>query len=227
MQYARLVIAIVLFAGALLRPATAGAGERALAFGDVPFGSSPAAVLAAMKALQFEQIAAPETDELFPQDQRFAGAVKGQDTLVSAYYDAAGHLEKVLVSFLTQDEDCVPFFREMKKDLIAKYGKPMLDAERWDFPYEKGAHVGQEHIALRVGKGLLAAVWDRNELGSTDGGVTLRTADNVIVRLAYESSKWRAELTRRQKIVNEEDNEPESSSSALSIEPDRRPKNAQ
>jgi hypothetical protein len=225
MRYARLVVALVLFAGTLADPAHPVAAERGVAFGDVPFGAGPDAVVTAMKALQFEPLARDEADDLFPLDQRFAGRVKGQDALVTAYYDPSGHLEKMLISFLTADEDCVPFYRTMKKELFEKYGKPMLDAEQWEFPYDKGGHVGQEHIALRVGKGLLASVWERDDSGSTEGGVTLRTADNVIVRLAYESSRWRGELTRRQKLVEDEP-EPSSTSSAFTAAPDNRPRNA-
>jgi hypothetical protein len=216
---------LVVFAGALADPARPVAAERGVAFGDVPFGAGPGAVVTAMKALQLEPLAREEADDLFPLDQRFAGTVKGQDTLVTAYYDPSGHLEKMLISFLTADEDCVPFYRTIKKELLEKYGKPMLDAEKWDFPYDKGGHVGQEHIALRVGKGLLASVWERDDLGSTEGGVTLRTADNVIVRLAYESSRWRAEMTRRQKVMGD-DVEPSSTSFVFESAPDNRPKNA-
>jgi hypothetical protein len=203
MRYATLVVGLVMFAGTLLRAGPAGAQERARAFADVPFDAGPATVLEAMKALQLTPFVASTADQPFPLDQQFEGRLKGQDALVTAVYDATGHLEKMLISFLTPDEDCVSFYRTLKKELQQKYGAPVTDLERWEFPYDKGGHVGQEHFAIRVGKGLLAAVWNDPDAGSTEGGVALSTTDNVIVQLAYESSKWAAEAARRRKILDE------------------------
>ena len=221
MRYARVVFGLVMFAGILLRSGPAGAQERARAFGEVPFGAGPGAVREAMKALRLEPFVAPTVDEMFPLDQRFEGRLKGQDVVVSAIYDGAGRLEKMVVAFLTADEDCVSFYRTLKKELQQKYGAPVTDLERWEFPYDKGGHVGQEHIAIRVGKGLLAAVWNDSDAGSTEGGIALATADNVIVELAYESSKWAAEAARRKKLLDDT-SEP---SSAIS-NPNRRPRYA-
>jgi hypothetical protein len=179
------------------------AQPRASAFAGIPFGSRPAAVLAAMTARHLE-LRPSEGEDLFPLDQRFFGPVNGQPALITAYYDTAGHLEKMLVSFLTPDEECVSFYRAMKKELVSRHGKPAFETERWEFPYENGGQVGQEHIAIRFGKGLLATVWDTADAGSADGGITLRATDNVIVRLAYESSRWQAEFARRQKLLGDD-----------------------
>jgi hypothetical protein len=202
MRSAGLVLGLVTFAGTLLLAGSAGAEGRARAFADVPFGAGPATVLQAMKALNLEPFVTATLDQQFPLDQRFEGRLKGQDTLVTAVYDATGHLEKMLISFLTADEDCVSFYRTLKKEMLQKYGAPVTDIERWEFPYDKGGHVGQEHIAIRVGKGLLAAVWNDPDAGSTEGGIALTTSDNVIVELAYESSKWNTEAARRKKILD-------------------------
>jgi hypothetical protein len=203
MRYARCCFTVTVLASVLLNAPAAAAQQRALAFGDVPFGSSPATVLQAMKALQLEAVAPSTTDSQFPFDQRFQGELKEQGALVTAIYDQAGRLEKMLVTFLTADEDCVPFYRKLKTELQEKYGKPVADVERWEFPYEKGGHLGQEHIAIRVGKGLLAAAWDSKDSGSSEGGVAITTVDNLVVRLAYESSRWVAESTRRKKILDD------------------------
>jgi hypothetical protein len=203
MRVASVVFALVCFAAALLGAGTASAQERARAFADVPFGANPAIVVPAMKALHLEPFVMSAVDDPFPLDQRFEGRLKGQDVLVTASYDAEGRLEKMLVAFLTADEDCVSFYRSLKKELQQKYGAPVSDIEQWEFPYDKGGHVGQEHFAIRVGKGLLATVWNDPDAGSTEGGVVISTADDVIVELAYESSKWAAEAARRKKLLEE------------------------
>lgn len=202
MRDARMVIALVCFGGTLLGTGTASAQQRARAFGDVPFGASPATVREAMKALHLQPLVPSADDAQFPLDERFEGLLKGQIAVVTASYDAMQHLEKMLVSFLTADEECVSFYRTLKKELQAKYGAPVTDIERWEFPYDKGGQVGQEHIAIRIGRGLLATVWNDSDAGSTEGGVVMATADDVIVQLAYESSKWAAEAARRKKILD-------------------------
>ena len=193
----------ICFAAMLLAAATASAQPRARVLGDVSFGASPDAVRAAMKALTLEPVAEPAPDDPLLLDHRFKGQLKGQPVLVSASFDPAGSLEKMLVSFLTADEDCVAFYRTLKTELQQKYGAPVTEIERWDFPYQKGGHVGQEHVAIRVGKGQLATVWNDADAGSTEGGVVITTADDVIVQLAYESSRWAAEAARRRKLLEE------------------------
>ena len=154
-----------------------------------------------MKELKLVSLA-KSPDSQFPLDQRFEGELKGNPVLLSALYDAHGQLEKIQIAFLTPDEDCVPLYRTLKKELQQESGKPIVDLERWDFPYNNGGHIGQEHFAIRIGRGLLATAWERHDAGTMDGGVALTTSENVIVRLAYESSKWAAESERRKKILS-------------------------
>jgi hypothetical protein len=201
MRYRKFLLALVFLAAALLRAADATAQERAVSFANLRFGVRPATVLAAMKALQLTPLAS-SPDQQFPFDQRFEGELKGKRAVVSALYDPNGRLEKVLVGFLTPDEDCVPLYRTLKQELHLQYGTPIVDVERWDYPYNNGGHAGQEHFALRIGRGLLATAWDRVDAGTTDGGVSLTTNETMIVRLAYESSKWLAESGRRKKILS-------------------------
>jgi hypothetical protein len=203
MRYGKSVWTLVFLAGGLLNAADATAQERAVSFANLRFGASPAMVLEAMKGLKLVDVD-KGPDSQFPLDQRFEGEMKGSPVLVSALYDQNGQLEKVQVAFLTPDEDCVALYRTLKKELQGQYGKPIVDLERWDFPYNNGGHVGQEHFAIRTGKGLLATAWERHDAGTMDGGVALTTSENVIVRLAYESSKWGAESERRKKILSSE-----------------------
>jgi hypothetical protein len=200
MRYGKFVLTLVFLAGGLLH-AAATAQERAVSFANLRFGATPAMVRDAMKELKLVPVdRAP--DQQFPLDQRFEGEMKGSPVLVSALFDPGGQLEKIQVAFLTPDEDCVALYRTLKKELQEQYGKPIVDLERWDFPYNNGGHVGQEHFAIRVGKGLLATAWERHDAGTMEAGVALTTSENVIVRLAYESSKWGAESERRKKILS-------------------------
>ena len=156
-----------------------------------------------MKEQHLQSLVTSAVDDQLPLDQRFEGRLKGQDVLVTASYDDAGRLEKMRISFLTADEDCVSFYRSLKKELQQRYGAPVTDIEQWEFPYNNGGHVGQEHFAIHVGKGLLATVWNDPDAGSTEGGIVITTADAVIVELAYESSKWATEAARRRKLLDE------------------------
>jgi hypothetical protein len=222
MRDARFVIALVAAATALVGAGAASAQERARAFAGVPFGSRPATVREAMLAARLAPSIAPRVAGESVLDQRFEGRWKGQDVLVTASYDAGGGLEKVLVSFLTPDEECVAFYRALKKELRRKYGAPVTDYERWDFPYDTGGHVGHEHDAIRIGKGTLVSVWEDADAGSTEGGIVITTGENVIVRLAYESSKWSTEAARRKKILDALP-EPESATTTPPA-PDRSPR---
>jgi hypothetical protein len=201
MRYGKSLVAIGILVAGLLQPGAAAAQERAVSFANVPFGAGPAAVVEAMKGLKLA-LTDSAADPLFPWDQRFEGELKGAPVLVSALYDPKGQLEKVMIAFVTPDEECVPLYRALRQELKQQFGAPGVDVERWDYPYSNGGHVGQEHFAIRVGRGLLATAWDREDAGSTDGGVSLMTTANVIVRLAYESSRWAAESDRRKKILN-------------------------
>ena len=200
MRYGKALFALVVLSGILLHATVARAQERAVSFANLRFGTTPAIVLETMKGLKLTPLV-NSPDQLFPLDQRFEGELKGRRVLVSALHAPDGRLEKVLIVFVTPDEDCVPLFRTLKTELLQEYGKPMVDLERWDYPYSNGGHIGQEHFALRVGRGLLAMAWDRVDAGTTDGGVSLTTSETMVVRLAYESSRWTAESERRNRIL--------------------------
>ena len=208
MRYGRRLPVFVLMAGCLLHSAVAAAQPRAASFANVRFGADPAVVARAMESMKGSKLSllAGTADPAFPFDQRFEGELRGTRVLVSALYDPGRRLEKVLVSFLTLDEDCVPLFRTLKEELRRRYGKPFVDLERWDYPYDKGGHAGQEHFAIRIGLGQLIAAWDREHAGKGEGAVSLMTSENVVVRLAFESPRWAAESERRQKLLPSETN---------------------
>jgi|SRR5688500_18691604 len=201
MRHGKSLPTLALLLSGLLHAAVVTAQDRAVSFANLRYGARPGTVAEALKGLKLTPVAAAP-DQQFPLDQRFEGELKGKPVLVSALFDPDGQLEKVIVSFLTADEDCVPLYGILKQDLREQYGMPIVDVERWDYPYDKGGHVGQEHFAIRIGRGLLATAWDSDDAGSKDGGVSLMTTENVIVRLAYESSRWAAESERRKKILS-------------------------
>jgi hypothetical protein len=211
MRYGKWFLAFGMLVGGLAHAPAATAQERAVSFANLRFGTRPAVVLETMKQLKLASLAGTP-DQQFPFDQRFEGELRGTRVLVSALYDPDGALEKVMVAFLTPDEECVALYRVLKQELKQEYGAPFVDVERWEYPYANGGHVGQEHFAIRLGRGMLAAAWDRDDAGSRDGGVTLITSESVIVRLAYESSKWAAESERRKKLLGLADSENQTGS---------------
>src|SRR5262249_47211430 len=146
--------------------ASAGAEERATAFGNVRFGESPAAVADAMAAGGLMPYEKAKADDRFALDQTFLRTVLGEKALVMALFSEHGGLEKMIVSFVTDDQSCLPFYRQFKRELKARYGSTAVDVEQYDAPYQDGGHVGYEQIAIKNGKSHINATWERQ-----DGGV--------------------------------------------------------
>jgi hypothetical protein len=193
-----IVIAMILS----LSAASVNAQSRATAFGNVRFGETPARVAEAMAAIGLEPYTKIKADERFPLDQTFHGTLLGEQTVVMTLFDANGAFEKMIVSFLTEEKDCLEFYGQFKDELIEKYGTTTLDLQRYDYPFSDGEHVGHEQTAIRFGKGHLVATWKREDGGDYSGGVALSVEDNLTVRLTYESGKWSAESDRRKRLVN-------------------------
>ena len=130
-------------------------------------------------------------------------SLKGRDVLFTASYDNAGRLEKMRISFLTADEDCVWSYRSLKKELQQKFRRAS-DGRR-----AMGVSVQQRRPcrpgALRDPRrqGIVATVWKNPDAGSTEGGIVITTADDVIVKLASKSSKWATEAARQRKLLDE------------------------
>jgi hypothetical protein len=183
----------------LLMAASAFAQDRGTALGGVPFGASPSAVAPAMARLGLAP--APLTDEgAFPVDQTFAGTIDGRQVLVAAMYDGSDGLEKMLITFITTDAECLPFYRDFKVALMREYGDTHADVEQWKAPFDAGKHVGHEAAAIRGGRGFVGATWSRDDLDGT-AGMSLSVAGNLTVTLAYESSKWAGEVDRRRRLL--------------------------
>jgi hypothetical protein len=192
---------VSMVAASLLMASLTFAQDRSTALGGVPFGTSPSAVSAAMSELGLAPVALSDGRTAFPLDQTFAGAIDGRQVLVVAMYDSHEALEKMLVSFITSDTECLRFYRDFKVALTEEFGDTHADVEQWKAPYDGGKHVGREAAAIRSGKGFVGATWNRDDLDST-AGMSLSVAGNLTVTLAYESSKWSQELDRRRKLLN-------------------------
>jgi hypothetical protein len=195
----RRVVAMV--AAVLLTASYTFAQERSTVLGGVPFGTSPTEVAGAMTELGLTAAMLKDGPTAFPLDQTFAGTIDGRQVLVFAMYDSRQALEKMLVSFITSDTECLPFYREFKLALMDEFGDTHADVEDWKAPYDGGRHVGREDKAIRSGRGFVGATWDRNDLDGR-AGMSLSVAGNMTVTLAYESAKWAQELDRRRKLLN-------------------------
>jgi hypothetical protein len=185
-----------------LSAASVHAQDRATAFGNVRFGETPSHVAQAMAAEGMAPYTKIKADERFPLDQTFLGTVRGEQAVVMTLFNEQGALEKMIVSVLTEEKDCLKFYGQFKDELIEKYGTTTLDLQRYDYPFSDGEHVGHEQTAIRFGKGHLAATWKREDGGDYSGGVALSVEDNLTVRLTYESGKWSAESDRRKRLLN-------------------------
>ena len=192
MKQFSIAVAITIFACASAR-----AEERATAFANARFGQSPAAVADAMAAVGLAPYQKARTDERFALDQTFLGTVLGEKALVMALFGERGGLEKMIVSFVTDDKDCLPFYREFKRELKTRYGSTSADIEHYDAPYQDGGHVGYEQIAIKNGKGHLNALWEQRDGGTEGSRISLSVEENLTVYLTYESATWSAESDRR------------------------------
>lgn len=193
---------IVIAMALCLAAASVEAQDRAAAFGNVRFGETPPRVAEAMAAIGMVPYTKLKADERFPLDQTFQGTLLGEQAVVMALFDERGAFEKMIVSFLTEEKDCLEFYGLFKDELIAKYGTTTLDVQRYDYPFSDGDHVGHEQTAIRFGKGHVAATWKRDDAGDRTGGIALSVEDNLTVRLTYESGRWSAESDRRKKLLS-------------------------
>jgi hypothetical protein len=196
----RRVVVSMVAALALTAPYTF-AQERGTALGGVPFGTSPSAVAAAMTDFGLTPAAVKEDQTTVALDRMFAGKIDGREVLVVAMFDANEALEKMLVSFITSDAECLQFYRDFKVALLQEFGDTHADVEDWKAPYDGGRHVGREEKAIRSGRGFVGATWDRDDLDGISG-MSLSVGGNLTVTLAYESSKWARELDRRRKLLS-------------------------
>ena len=85
-------------------------------------------------------------------------------------------------------------FEQMKRVLTEKYGVPVVDVERFDFPYY--AADGYEEQAMALGKAHYFAGWATN-LGQASERLQLTIEKELLVGVVYESPEWDSERKRR------------------------------
>ena len=112
-------------------------------------------------------------------------------------FSERGGLEKMIVSFVTDDKTCLSFYRAFKHELKQRYGSTSADVEQYDEPYQDGGHIGYEQIAIKNGKGHINALWERRDGGMDGSRISLSVEENLTVYLTYESSAWSVESDRR------------------------------
>jgi hypothetical protein len=182
---------------ALFVCASASAQDRASVFGNVRFGESPERVAQAMSETGLKPYYPAKIDMRFPLDQTFTGMLLGEKALVMALYSDTRGLEKMIVTFLTDDENALPFYKQFKGQLTDRFGATAADVERYDFPYDDGSHVGREQTAIRTGRGHVGATWEWADAGDKAGLISLSIEKSLTIYLTYESARWAMEAGRR------------------------------
>jgi hypothetical protein len=114
----------------------------------------------------------------------YKGQIAGEEAAAVASFDQGGKVHKIGVTFLTADEDCIPKFESVKAILVNKYGRPDVDIEHYDSPYEKGD--GHQRTAIKLGLCTIAALWEND--AKTSIGLTVNK--DLTVSVAYEGPGW-------------------------------------
>jgi len=184
------MIKALAFTCALLAlPNAAASGNNDIAFADIPWGSSAAAVKAQMqeRGFAFEKI-----DNA--GDLKFTGLIAGEPATIYALRTSDDKLVKWSIAVRPADRPIVTYYRDLKRALAGLYGAPLADIESWTFPYQNGGHVGYEEDAIRVGKGTLRAGWTT---GGDLPGVVIQVNDRLVVQAQYEGPGWNEEADKR------------------------------
>jgi hypothetical protein len=159
----------------VLVSASASAQDRAKVFGNVRFGETPARVAEAMSGIGLAPYSKAKVDARFPLDQTFGGILLGETALVMALFNDRGALEKMIVRFVTEDEDCYDFYSQFKSELQEKFGATSIEEA-------------------------FAAAWEREDAGVKSRGLSLSVEEDLTVQLTYESASWSTESDRRRKL---------------------------
>ena len=177
---------------ALVLVASTGAAQTEIAFADVAWGSPAATIKARMAERGFRFVQIDEDGDL-----QFNGTIDGQRAGVVAIRTSDDKLVKWMVVIVPPDTRALEYYRRLKRDLTERYGDARIDREEWAFPYAGGEHVGQEEIAIRVGKGLLQAAWATNRALPA---VVVEVTDRLAVTAQYEGPGWNEEADRRRLV---------------------------
>jgi hypothetical protein len=167
--------------------------DRPTTFGGMKYGSSKAIATTRMRELGFSPKKVPDglQTRLNPLDALWQGQLRGQVANVILAFTPRDSLEAVIISFLTEDRECLPFHRTMLSELIQKYGEPQYKIELFQRPYDGPA---QQETAVKAGKAHVHAAWTLP--GRSD--LEIRVTEALTVSVAYRSDLWNNEVIRRQ-----------------------------
>ena len=167
---------------------TSDAGTE-ISFADIPWGYDGATVKSRLLERGFTFVQVDQDGDL-----QFNGTIDGERAGLIAIRTKDDKLVKWIITIVPAEQRTLDYYRRFKRDLTARYGRAAIDREDWAFPYQNGEHVGQEEVAIRVGKGLLQAAWSTNRALPA---VVIEITDRLLVTAAYEGPGWHEELGRR------------------------------
>jgi hypothetical protein len=157
-------------------------------FADIAWGSPADTVKA---ALQREGIAFITTDSL--GDLTFAGAIfQRKAAVIASMID--GRLARTVVGFEKMSRSTLPLYRAIKRELIAKYGKPTKSTEVFLPPYYEGD--GNEEGAFLTKKAVFLSRWRSAQTGER---LSLLIDERPGVMVVYESAAWPNDAARKPK----------------------------
>jgi hypothetical protein len=156
-------------------------------FAGIPWGASAADVVRGAAAAGL-QVVGQDADG----DYQFEGRLFGAPATVFAYISPSTGLVKVQVRLAAPDDETRAHYAKVVEGLSREYGATE-SVEVFRMPFQKGD--GREDEAVRVGKGLLYAMWG-DDLQPGQAALVVR-ATKLVVGLDYESHEWSAEADRR------------------------------
>lgn len=171
-----------------------GATQEEIRFAGVPWNASAKVIKTAMADIGLEFVEKDKDGDLV-----FEGTISGEPARLFAILTKGEKLVKWQIIIGPPDHRTLPYYRQLKSEMIEQYGSPKIDIEEWKYPYNDGDHVGHEETAIKNGKGTLAASWSRGE--SMYPGVVVQITDRLTVNVDYEGVGWSEELARRKKRI--------------------------
>jgi hypothetical protein len=170
---------------------TSSAGTE-ISFADIPWGSDGATVKSRLLERGFKFVQVDQDGDL-----QFNGTIGGERAGLLAIRSKDDKLVKCIITIVPPENRSLDYYRRFKRELTERYGQAAIDREDWAFPYANGDHVGQEEIAIRVGKGVLQAAWSTERALPA---VVIEITDRLFVTAAYEGPGWHEELDRRKAL---------------------------
>lgn len=173
-------------------PILSHADAESAIFAGIKWGSSPRMVVDKLKELGFT---VPNTKDATGSpaihlDDGVLFAREGRLNMEKAQVAAIfkdNKLLKVRVVLLTDDNDAIPKYVDMRKFFTEKHGVPETDVFQFTSPYYAGD--GYEQQAIKLEKAKIYAVWGTY--------LSLEITKALTIGISYESPEWKAESDRR------------------------------